>query len=300
MKISLKDVSFYITNVCNLSCENCATYNNYRLKGHYKYEDSSDIIEQWSKLLEIDNLHIMGGEPFSNPDLPNWTRNVRRLWPNNTIRITTNGTMISQHIEFIKECISQNIVIEIAVHDPDLWEEIENNVLSILSDIRFTTFDDINTDCERGELENYYSFVKHFINDQGQDLFTIEQAYEFMPSSIDRIENSVIYMRRSDQEVAHDNCPISDCNYIINGRLYKCKTTAMSDILHRNFKVNSECQDILNRSESALPSDYNVFDFLQNLNCSIEQCKLCPESPINNMVKIYPLSPKKPYLPRIA
>jgi organic radical activating enzyme len=300
MKYNLKDVSFYITNVCNLTCENCATYNNYALKGHYKYEDSAKMLEQWSELLNIKYIHIMGGEPFSNPDLPNWTRNIRRLWPNNTIRITTNGTMLMQHINFIKECMLQNIIIEIAVHDPSMWEEIENNVLAILENTTYTVFDDINTDCKRGELENYYSFVKHFVNEQGRDLFTIEQAYEFMPSSIDRIEDSVIYMRRSDQEIAHNNCPISDCNYIINGRLYKCKTTAMSDILHRNFKVNAECQDILNASKSALPSDDHVVTFLQELNQSIEQCKLCPETPVNDMVKIYPLAPKKPYLPRIS
>jgi MoaA/NifB/PqqE/SkfB family radical SAM enzyme len=300
MKYQLKDVSFYITNVCNLSCENCATYNNYRLKGHYKYEDSAEHIEQWSRLLDMEHLHIHGGEPFSNPDLPNWTWNIRRLWPRRYIKITTNGTLISQHVDFIKQCILQKIVIEIAVHDPQMWEGIEQNVLSILSGTEYTVFEDINTDSERGELENYYSYVKRFVNPLGKDMFTMEHAYEFMPSSIERIEDSVIYMRRSNQEIAHNNCPISDCNYVINGRLYKCKTTAMSDILHRNFKVNDDCQQILNASKSVLPSDLDVIEFLQNLDQSIEQCKLCPESPVNTMTKIYPLNPKKPYLPRIA
>ena len=300
MNYMLKDVSFYITNVCNLTCDNCATYNNYSLKGHYKYQDSALAVEQWSQLINMEHLHIHGGEPFSNRDLPNWTWNIRRLWPNNTIKITTNGTMLGQHVEFIKECITQNIVIEIAVHDPALWDSIEQSVMTILTDIEYYIDVEANTDFSRGNLGNYDSYVKHFKNPIGMDLFTMEQAYEFMPSSIDRIENSVIYMRRSDKEVAHSNCYINQCNYIINGRLYKCKTTAMSDILHRNFAVNDECQEILSASKSVLPTDPDVIEFLQSLDKSIEQCRLCPETPVNNMIKIYPLNPKKPYLPRIS
>lgn len=296
MKKLLEDVSFYITNVCNLTCDNCATYNNYRLKGHYLYKDSAEYIEQWSKIIDIEHLHIHGGEPFSNPDLPNWTWNIRRLWPDNIIRITTNGTMLAQHKDFIKECIQQNIVIEIAVHDPALWTGIESSVIDILQGVEYSTYEDVNDDFERGELDNYPSYVKHFVDNKGSDLFTMEQAYEFMPSSIDRIENSVIYMRRSDQETAHNNCYIKQCNYMINGRLYKCKTTAMSDILHRNFTVNDECQSILNRSKSVLPSDADVKNFLDTLDQSIEQCRLCPETPVNDMIKIYPLSPKKPLI----
>jgi MoaA/NifB/PqqE/SkfB family radical SAM enzyme len=294
MKKILEDVSFYITNVCNLTCDNCATYNNYRLKGHYLYADSAKYVEAWSKIIGMNHLHIHGGEPFSNPDLPNWTRNIRALWPDNVIKITTNGTMLDQYRDFVRECINNNIVIEIAVHDPALWDSIETSVVAILAGCEYSTWEDINQDFERGNIENYFSYVKHFVGPQGNDLFTMEQAYEFMPSSIDRIENSVIYMRRSDQETAHNNCYIRQCNYIIEGRLYKCKTTAMSDILHRNFKVNDECQDILNRSRSALPTDADVQEFLGNLDKSIEQCRLCPETPVNDMIKIYPLAKTKP------
>ncbi len=294
MKKVLEDISFYITNVCNLTCDNCATYNNYRLKGHYSYKDSAHYVEEWSKIIDMRHLHIHGGEPFSNPDLPNWTWNIRKLWPNNVIKITTNGTMLDQHRDFVKECIANNIVIEIAVHDPALWDSIESVVVSILSGSEYSIWEDVNQDFERGNIENYFSYVKHFVGPQGNDLFTMEQAYEFMPSSIDRIENSVIYMRRSNQETAHNNCYISQCNYIIEGRLYKCKTTAMSDILHRNFAVNQDCQDILNRSKSVLPTDPDVLEFLNSLDKSIEQCRLCPETPTSDMVKIYPLAKTKP------
>jgi hypothetical protein len=69
----------------------------------------------------------------------------------------------------------------------------------------------------------------------------------------------------------------------------------MSDLLHRQFAVNKECQDILDRSVGLSPFQpmEEILDFLNNLDKPIEQCQLCPEKPITDMVKIYPLSKSK-------
>lgn len=293
MKKILEDVSFYTTNVCNLTCENCATYNNYKLKGHFAFDYETH--KKWSKLVDIENIYIHGGEPFTNPNIKDWVLGIRELWPHSVVRVTTNGTLLSQHRDLVKLFLEHNVTIEIAVHDPKLWNTIKDEIESHLKDKPFKLVEEDNS-YPRPGLEDYRNYFLYYMSPMNLDYFIMEQAYEFMPSSIRHI-GPVIFMHRSDPVKAHDNCTSKKCHYMVNGRLYKCKTTAMSDILHRQYAVNDECQDILNRSAS-VGCDDNVNDFIDQLSNFIEQCTLCPEAPTESMIKIYPLNPKKPSLPR--
>ena len=57
----MQNLEFYITNVCNLTCDKCRSFNNYDFKGHYEFDREKML--QWSKRLTIDVIAILGGEP---------------------------------------------------------------------------------------------------------------------------------------------------------------------------------------------------------------------------------------------
>lgn len=295
MKKILEDVSFYTTNVCNLTCTNCATYNNYKLKGHFQFD--YETYKKWSSLVDIENIYIHGGEPFTNPHLKDWVLGIRALWPHSVVRVTTNGTLLEQNRELVKLFLENNVTIEVAVHDPALWDKVKSEIEFHLQEKTYKVVEEKNN-YPRPGMEDYTNHFLYFMSPNNLDYFIMEQAYEFMPSSIRHV-GPVIYMHRSDPVLAHENCTSKMCHYMVNGRLYKCKTTAMSSILHQQYAVNDDCQEILNRSAS-VGYDDDVSDFIDQISNVIEQCTLCPESPTTSTIKIYPLSQKKSDLPRIV
>ena len=66
------DGAFNITNVCNLTCNGCESFNNYLFRNHFRFDDYKHKYEKWSKLVKINVVTIHGGEPFTNPDIVNW------------------------------------------------------------------------------------------------------------------------------------------------------------------------------------------------------------------------------------
>lgn len=89
-------LAFYITNVCNLNCDNCSFLNNYPVKGHQRWADNEQHCINWSKRMQPVLIFILGGEPMTNPDFLKWIHGVAQIWPNAEIRINTNGTLFSR------------------------------------------------------------------------------------------------------------------------------------------------------------------------------------------------------------
>ena len=52
-KFQLNYVEFYITNVCNLTCQGCNRFNSFKFKGWQKWEDYADTYKQWSEQIEF-------------------------------------------------------------------------------------------------------------------------------------------------------------------------------------------------------------------------------------------------------
>jgi organic radical activating enzyme len=127
---------FYITNVCNLNCTDCNRYNSYAFTGHQRWNDHADTYEKWSKILNISNeIAILGGEPLLVPDFLDWMHGIAKLWPNNSIRIITNGTQLHRwptlYQELLKYC--GRIYLEINEHNENHASTTKNNIVNFLS-----------------------------------------------------------------------------------------------------------------------------------------------------------------------
>ena len=77
-KINLRYAEFYVTNVCNLACDNCNRFNNMDFKG--KYDFDVEQYREWAEKLDIHRIAILGGEPTYHPNLGSWIEGISKLY----------------------------------------------------------------------------------------------------------------------------------------------------------------------------------------------------------------------------
>ena len=272
---------FYITNVCNLTCTYCETYNNRNFKGHYSWEDYKDHWIEWSNKLTIDFITIIGGEPFANPDLKNWVYGIKEYWPDcDNFNICTNGTFLKDNIELSREILDQNIWLDISIHDPATYNDIKESLEEILAIYNYT----ITIDNQK---------LSYWV--AGREVARLYSAYVFHKNSQRYIRHGITYMHRSNPEKAHDLCigKLGHCHFFVKGSLYKCYLTAVSQDLVSQFAIDDESHSLLKSytAASAFDSYENIDLFLQTVRNPIKQCTLCPD--YHSDVPIWPLSKKK-------
>jgi len=262
---SIRQGQFYINNVCNLACSNCSSFNNLKFKGHLSWEDSRDKIFKWREILTFEELAILGGEPFSHPDLDTWVYNLRDLFPEvKDFRITTNATLFSSNIDRIRSYLDKKIIIECSIHSRQQWQPTLEQIKTILGDRV------VDTKYRDGGL---------FYYENDQPLFEVRPAWEFVNNSLEIIKNGVLYFHNSDPNIAHNACLWKDCHYFVNGNLYKCVVTATAGLLGQQFSIYEKHQQIISTIEFANPFDdiEKVINFIDKIEMVCPQCTLCPE-----------------------
>jgi organic radical activating enzyme len=272
---------FYITNVCNLACSYCETYNNRNFKGHFYWNDHRADHEEWSTKLDINFITIIGGEPFANPDLKNWIYGIKQYWPEcKNFNVCTNGTYLKHNIEFAREIIDQNIWLDISIHDPSTYESIKDALEEIVSVF------DYNISIENQKISYRIGT---------REIARLYSAYVFHKNSQRYIRNGITYMHRSIPEKSHELCirNLGHCHFFVKGLLYKCYLTAVSKDLTNQFAFDNKSRELLEsyQAASAFNSEEDLETFFKTLQNPIKQCTLCPETP--SIKPIWPLNRKK-------
>jgi molybdenum cofactor biosynthesis enzyme MoaA len=278
-KLFLEDIQFYITNACNLTCDNCITYNNYKFKGHYYFKDHAEYYREWSKKINFERISFIGGEPFANPELFTWYEEIKKLWPScEYFFVNTNGTYLKNNIDKCKDYLKQGLQYDVSVHDDTHYQEIKSNleeILSVYDNVKTIKIDDTN-------IEYEYN---------GKLISSIKKRYFFGKNSLAELKNRVIYMHNSDPAKSHGPC--GTCHTAVRGKIHKCFLTAIGEDLTQQFSVDERSKNLLLSYQPSSPfdSDSKIQEFLNTIKTPIDQCKLCPEE--KSSKKIWPLSLKK-------
>jgi hypothetical protein len=127
---NLRYCEFYITNVCNLNCENCNRFNNFAFTGHQNWHAHADDYAQWADLIKFDTIGIIGGEPLLNPTFIDWLNGIAHLWPDSKINVITNGTQLHRWPELYSavEKLKDQVTITVSIHGLNLKEKIYQDV----------------------------------------------------------------------------------------------------------------------------------------------------------------------------
>lgn len=268
MRRKIKFLQFYIGNSCNLACPGCASYNNFNFKGQFKWKDNKESARKWAEILDPYEVAIIGGEPFSNYDLENWVYGLLDFFSCEDFRITTNGTYLERHIAKVKEFTSAGVNIEISSHSDEHYETHNNFI------------------------EKYFPY-KEVLEDaivyrnQNKGFIEIRKATEFFNNSIEKFDNGVFYMHDNDADVAHKNCLVKDCHYIVEGKLYQCVVTATSTMFAEQFEIDRISLEKIKKTKYVTTKDKieDIQEFINNIDKPCEQCSLCPsEIRVNKFV----------------
>lgn len=279
-------LSIYVTHNCGLSCNLCASYNNYTVKGHYDWNTAKQRLDKWGELLEIRQITIIGGEPFLHPDIDTWVKGTVNSFKDcKDIRVFTGltGDKLLKYQTIIKEWFNMGVVTQISVHDPKDWELSIETAEKILGDIEYKKVTGVDN------CSFVFKKVEYFIKDKL--VFTVYEQWDFFPHSQKEVKDGKIYMHDNDPELAHSKCHAKSCHYIVDGYLYKCVLTGISKMILEQLPVGDREQSLLSQVEPIDPFVTNDFDF----SSAIPQCSLCSIQ-TEKLIPIYPLSTKKPRL----
>jgi len=268
-KYNLPDIEFYITNVCNLTCSECRTLNNYQFKGHYNFD--YDTYKPWSDVLNISRFDILGGEPTLNPNLLDWMVGLRTLWPNANGFITTNGTHLGKVKNLHKIAAKYNYNIKIGMHAVDLRKLIATQILSAFGDCKILP---IQQKKFKGQ-----DCVNEIVLETDLGVRIHCQSYEHF--QVSPFKNAKFEFYDSDPKIAHNNCNIRNCHHMINGNLYKCGfvSTAAEFLKQQHVPVPPLLSAYVPLTVDKITSQ----SVLNNLQNYIPQCGLCQEK--NQVVK---------------
>ena len=269
-------IEVYVTNVCNLTCEQCNRFNNFDFKGWQRWSDHAAQYQQWGKLIDLKAITILGGEPLLNPDIVSWIHGLNDAFGIG-VQILTNGTRLNQ-VKGLYDAIASarprngiKNTIAISLHNLDDLETLQQNIREFLSG-------PVQQNTHRPELwgadYQYSDRNGVFINVYYQN----------------RFDTSTVQTSASGRYVLFDNDPVlahTDCTFVkfksyhfIRGKLYKCGPAALLPEFDQQhgFDISNQDQELLN---SYRPLSVNNFaeyheEFLANLDNPIAQCKFCP------------------------
>lgn len=282
-KITIPKVEFYITNVCNLTCQRCNRFNDYNFKGWQRWSDYEKIYEQWADKVEIDQIVILGGEPLLNPSINDWVLGLNRLWFKN-VQILSNGTRLNSTPGLYKTINRQAVEhgpknwIGISLHNRNELDWYLNEVRSFLRGK--TEFREDKT--RLNEYGNSWTDgADYWFRDQNGVKVLLYWSDSFFNSAVHPGDNGKLTLYNNDPFKAHQVCGFARFkNYhFIKGKLYKCGPAALFpefDQQH-NLDLSDEDRELVNsyRPLTVDELDSRGYQFLSTIDDVIPQCKFC-------------------------
>lgn len=96
--IQVKQLDYHIVDACNLACEFCTHYSNFRGPANIL---SPEAIEMewgpWAQKIVPHHINLIGGEPLLNPGIVDIVRLAFCTWPSSVICLYSNGLLLKRH-----------------------------------------------------------------------------------------------------------------------------------------------------------------------------------------------------------
>ncbi len=309
---------FYITNVCNLNCSECIRMNNFHFTGHQKWEDYEDQYTELSKKVSFAIISISGGEAMLNPSFKSWVVGVRKLWPDASIWIGTNGSRLNFIEDLYPLLLDNRTNISISAHGRLMFDEITSNIhkllqapltIEYLSDFsdwvelynrsKGSDWPDCSTKEDFDQLPDHIKSEcfdqkidpDGFLSQSGSISYKDKNGIKILYNHSNLFRNTVLQYAESlnqftvydsDPEESHAVCFSSACHSLHKGKLYKCAHMAVLPEFMEQFNVRLSDEDkklLLNyKPLESTASFEEVVEFNKKIKKSIPQCKLCPSN----------------------
>jgi organic radical activating enzyme len=285
-RILLKKIEFYITNVCNLACENCNRFNNYNFRGWQNWNDHAVDYQKWSELVDIESIILLGGEPLLNPTLLQWIQGIKRLWPKASLQVLTNGTRLNKVAGLYQALLTREFHIGVSLHNrlevDVIFDEVERFLQAPVTKIV-------------GRENNKYGADYVFV-DANQIRIPMWMDNKFYQAAVKSVDNQFT-LHNSDPATAHSNCIIAQFKsyHFIRGKLFKCGPVALFPEFDQQFTLNLSDHDreLINSYRPLTVENFDAYheEFIAQLDNPLDQCKFCATN--TELKEIYPLLKKQ-------
>ena len=92
----LNHFEIHLTDHCNLNCKGCGHFSNLcgpALLGLDAFETDMSAM---AALFDVEQIFLLGGEPLLHPQVSDFVRAARRLFPDTRLYLMTNGTLVTR------------------------------------------------------------------------------------------------------------------------------------------------------------------------------------------------------------
>lgn len=254
-----------ITQVCNLSCLGCTNYSDLKHHGYVSWDQGKEWLQSWKSRLDLDGFGIMGGEPLINPQVREWLRGTRDLFPSAQIRFTTNGLLLDRHWDIVDLAADLgNVTFKITVHTPG--QEIDSLIDRMMKRYEWKPVREFGID--RWISKNNFRFQ---VNRPNTFLKTYRGSYQTMAPWM------------SNPKDAFDICVQQTCPLLHEGKIYKCSTAGLlSQTLERfDWPNRDQWNPFIPDGLSPDCDDQDLNNFISNFGKVHSICGQCPDSTMN-------------------
>jgi hypothetical protein len=110
MKVPLRLIEFHVAHDCNLTCVGCSHFSPFARRQDVARTELQRDVEAAGRSLLPEHVHVMGGEPLLNRDLPALLPLFRAHFPAASIRVVSNGVLFPRAAGSLCEALSVNDV----------------------------------------------------------------------------------------------------------------------------------------------------------------------------------------------
>lgn len=235
----------YLVDHCNLNCIGCGHYSPLSDEKYLDINIFENDIKRISKLLTVNKISFMGGEPLLHPKINDFLCIARKYFPLSILQILTNGILLLKQKD-------------------DFWKCLKDNYISILQ-----TKYPINLDFEKIRKKSSENNVEfdYFINYMGNLLD---------PKTMHKVPFDL--EGKQDPVYSCNNCMFHcTCIVLENGVMYPCPVVPSIKIFNKFFNKTLE---VSNMDGIDIHSVNNGLDIIKFLNRSIPFCKYCQPTKI--------------------
>ena len=279
----LDKAEFYITNVCNLNCDQCNRFNDYKFAGWQRWSDYEAIHRRWAKLVDIKQVVILGGEPLLNPSINEWIRGLADIWKR-PVQVLTNGTRLNHTPGLYEALLSWN-------PDPRITKNWIGISVHNTTDMEF--FVQEAKKFLRGNIKAYTDKTATETQKMthGADLALADEngvrvhfwiQDNFYNAAVTRNENGQLTLFNNDPELAHQSCGFVQWkNYhFIRGTLNKCGPAPLFPEFDQQhpLAISSADRELINAYQPYTIDqvEQQGTDILKKIDEVLPQCKFCP------------------------
>jgi hypothetical protein len=292
-------VEFYITNVCNLACEQCNRFNNFNFTGWQRWSDYEADYQKLGEYIDLSAIVLLGGEPLLNPTVVDWIRGLNGIFSAD-IQLLTNGTRLNK-VAGLYDALaasprgrSVKNHVGLSLHNPAHFDSLREAVHKFLQGPITEWGPMIKVERTQGQPD--FGAI-YSARDSNRVLVNMFQYTNFVTASVQQMSGRFV-LHNSDPKIAHDNCGFVKYKsyHFIRGKMYKCGPVALFPEFDQQhtFDISSKDRELLNSYKPLTAENIETYgdEFFANIDNPIPQCKFCPEMSEGFVINAEPKGPK--------